>query len=257
MMRWRQGVLVLALLLWSIAAQAAGELTGAEIIARAVESAGGESWSRPRTLYMHGRNQRWERGEAGKPVLWDDYTMWRVYPASNDAAHAANGKVRIDARTDGRIVFQQSFDGERAYNQNGPVDAAAARSGQATNWSDAFGFGILRFADQPGFVVTRMADDQVEAHPCFFVKVEDPQKQVTYFAIDQSDFAIRQVGFATSEGWHQRIYSDFAWAPGRVRFRQPTRVRLYTNGIKTSDITWTTYRVNEPIADEVFVLPGR
>ena len=60
-------------------------------------------------------------------------------------------------------------------------------------------------------------------------------------------------GDRSTHGWHHRIYSDFEWHE-EPRFRQPTRVRLYYNGIKTNDIHWQRFAVDQPIADQVFVL---
>lgn len=55
-------------------------------------------------------------------------------------------------------------------------------------------------------------------------------------------------GDRSTRGWHHRIYSDSEWheAP---RFRQPTRVRLYYDGIKTNDVHWQRFAVDQPIAD--------
>jgi hypothetical protein len=37
-------------------------------------------------------------------------------------------------------------------------------------------------------------------------------------------------------------------------FRQPGRVRLYYDGVKTADILWKTAEINTKIPDETFVL---
>ena len=62
-----------------------------------------------------------------------------------------------------------------------------------------------------------------------------------------------KLGFKTPRGFHQRIYSDFKWHT-QPRFRQPTRVRLYYDGVKWTDIEWKEFEVNKPIAAEVFTL---
>jgi len=41
-----------------------------------------------------------------------------------------------------RVLFQVAFDGERSYDQNGPVPPECARSDEAS----AFGFSAIRFA---------------------------------------------------------------------------------------------------------------
>jgi len=117
-------------------------------------------------------------------------------------------------------------------------------------WSNNFGFGILRFADQDTFSVERLVDDQIEGHPCYFIKITDPQENVTFFAADQTTYFLRMVGFSTGLGWHHRIYSDFQ--PDTTGFVQPMRVRIYFDGIKWVDIDWESVQVNEPIPEEWF-----
>lgn len=230
----------------------AGELEGSDpaaIVAAAHRAAGGEVWKRPLTLHLRGRAELWQNGLAEAHSVADHYEMWREFPSWNAAAHQANGKVRIDARQGTRVLFQQSFDGEHSYNQNGRIDGAAA----SREWSEAFGFGIIRFALDEGFRLQLMADDLVDAQPCRVVKVIDPSGTETVFAIDRDSAAIRRVGFDTPRGWHERIYSDFRWLddPG---FQQPMRVRLYYQGVKTNDIQWQEARVNQPIDAAVFVI---
>ena len=52
-------------------------------------------------------------------------------------------------------------------------------------------------------------------------------------------------------GFHRRIYSDFKSA-ATVDFVQPTRGRLFFDGIKWMDIRWRQFNINEAIADAVF-----
>ena len=52
-------------------------------------------------------------------------------------------------------------------------------------------------------------------------------------------------------GFHRRIYSDFKRA-ATVDFVQPTRGRLFFDGIKWMDIRWRQFYINEAIADAVF-----
>jgi hypothetical protein len=73
----------------------------------------------------------------------------------------------------------------------------------------------------------------------------------TTFAIDKKNFYIRSVAFTTDVGYHHRIYSHFKRA-SNVSFVQPTRVRLYFDGVKWMDIDWQTFKVNEPIDEAVF-----
>jgi hypothetical protein len=241
-------LLLLAMTLTATAQQPA--LTALSIVEKAVAEAGGEAWARPNTLQLRGHATFYGLGEQANEIHVPTYKMWRVFPTENKAAHQANGRVRFDAFIGDKRFFQIAFDGQKSLAEFSPE---AEREREAAKWENSFGFGILRFARDPGFVLTRLADDQIEGHPCYFVRVLDPQKNVTDFGIDQKDFAIRAVSFKTPRGFHQRIYSDFKWHQ-KPRFRQPTRVRLYYDGVKWTDITWQEFAVNQPIDEAVFQL---
>ena len=210
-----------------------------QIVRLAHAAAGGDSWKRPRTLHLTGN-------------AIQHYEMWRVFPAWSQAAHGANGKFRLDARNGDATLFQISYDGQDTWNDKGKVEQAAA----SREWSENFGFGIIRFALDEGFKVTRMADDQVEGRPAWTVRVTDPGGAQTMFWIDQADHTVRKVGFDTPRGWHERIYSDFYMVKDPA-FQQPGRVRLYYGGALVSDIRWTAATVDQPIDDRVFVLDGK
>lgn len=230
-------------------AAAPDEPTAREIVARAHAAAGGPAWVRPRTLHLVGEATLYRDGLAHAATHADHYEMWRVFPDWNEAAHGASGKFRLEARRGEQVLIRQSFDGVDTWNAEGRVpDAQAQRE-----WSENFGFGIIRFALDPGFTLTRLADDQVEGRPCHVVRVTDPAGTDTTFWIDRDDFAIRKVGFDTPRGWHERIYSDFYRVdpPG---FVQPGRVRLYYRGALVNDIRWHRAVVDAPIADAVFRL---
>lgn len=231
------------------AAPADATLSGSAIVSRAHEVAGGAAWQRPLTLHLRGRAIVYENGVLATRTVADHYEMWRVFRAWNTTAHNPSGKVRIDAYSGGRTLFQIAYDGTNTYNQNGLVPGAKA----SVEWSEAFGFGIIRFALDKGFSITRLADDQVEGHPSFNVSVRDPAGSTTLFWIDSKSYAIRKVGFDTPRGWHERIYSDFKYHE-HPHFQQATRVRLFYQGALTNDITWEKYEVNAPIADSVFVI---
>jgi len=191
-------------------------------------------------------------GTAASRKEVSHYEMWREFPAWNQAAHGANGKFRLDARNGDATLYQISYDGKDTWNDKGKVEQAEA----SREWSENFGFGIIRFALDDGFVLTRMADDQVEGRAAWTIRVTDPGGGNTMFWIDQTDHTVRKVDFATPRGWHERIYSDFYMVP-QPRFQQPGRVRLYYAGALVSDIRWTRAVVDAPIAHEVFVLGGR
>ncbi|MEO6519263.1 MAG: hypothetical protein ABIO17_09780 [Pseudoxanthomonas sp.] len=232
-------------------AQAAVALDARSIVSRAHEVAGGAAWQRPLTLHLRGRAMLYENGVLATATVAERWEMWRVFPAWNATAHAPSGKVRVEGESNGKLLFQVSFDGTHTYDRNGLVAGAKA----SAEWAEAFGFGIIRFALDDGFSLTRLADDQVEGHPAFNIAVKDPSGTNTLFWIDRQSYAIRKVGFDTPRGWHERIYSGFEYHQN-PRFQQATRVRLYYQGALTNDITWEQYAVNAPIADEVFVLSG-
>jgi hypothetical protein len=244
------GVLVALLPFTAAGAEKSAEPDGLTVIRRAIAASGGATWQQPKTLWLKGDATftPYGRTDAASRLEFDDYTMYRVFPTENTAAHQANGKVRFDARHGKQTFMQLIFDGR---STNSHLSEAAKPYQKHFSWSNNFGFGILRFADQEGFKVERLADDQVEGIDCHVVQITDPKKMVTTFSIDRKSNLIRGVAFTTDVGFHQRIYSEFSKAPN-VDFVQPGRVRLYFVGIKWMDIRWRQFKVNEPIADSVF-----
>jgi hypothetical protein len=251
-----KSTLFVALMLAAPAVVAQGALTPdaspARIIAWATDRAGGDRWLHAHSNRMEGWAELCRDGAADRCVKADRYVMHRVYPKQLQAAHAGSGKFRLDASKDGRVIFQSSFDGERSYNQDGLVPEDRATDSEAS----AFGFSAIRFANQPGFELQRLADDTVDGHPCHLVRVRDPSGSATIFGIDRESGYIRLAAWDTPQGWHQRIYSDFYWVP-EPGFLQPGRVRLYYAGAKSVDIRWTSASINEDIPDEMFVLGGQ
>ena len=241
---------LLLLIAINLTAQASG-LTGKAILQDAVKAAGGETWQQPKTLMLKGEAvwTPYGKADAENQLRFDQYAMYRVFPADSDNARKASGKVRFDAAAGKATFMQLIFDGTTTHNF---LSDAAKPYQKHFSWSNNFGFGILRFADREGFTVTRLTDDQVEGHPCYVVQITDPKKMVTTFSVDVETKYIRSVAFNTDVGYHHRIYSDFKRAKN-VDFVQPTRVRLYFDGIKWMDINWRQFAVNEAIADKVFV----
>lgn len=253
-MSWRSalravGATVLTCSVLVSAAAQAGPLTAREIVERVHAAAGGEAWLAAGSNVMTGHATLCRDGDPGRCVQADRYVMYRVYPTElKHGAHAGSGKFRLDAYSGDRVLFQVAFDGERSYDQNGPVPPERARGDEASG----FGFSAIRFALQPGFTVERMTDDQVEGQPCYFVRVTDPSGTRTLFGVDQQSFAVRSAGWQTPKGFHQRLYSDFY----RVGdgFLQPGRVRHYYDGVMSVDVRWTAAEIGRPIPDERFVL---
>jgi hypothetical protein len=230
----------------------AQSLSAQQILRKAVNAAGGEVWQSPNTLVLKGVADftPYGRQDAEHFIHFDDYAMYRVFPPDNDEAHKANGKVRFDATYGEKPFFLLKFDGKKSAMN---LSDLAKPYGKHFNWSNNFGFSIIRFADDPTFTTTLLTTDQVEGYPCFMVQITDPKKNVTTFGIDQKTFNIRLVQFTTDVGFHHRIYSDFK-RDKASGFVQPTRVRLYFDGLKWMDIHWQRFAVNQPIADKIFAV---
>jgi hypothetical protein len=225
------------------------QLDAATIIARAHEAAGGEEWVRPRTLHLVGEAVFYREG--GVVERHERYEMWRVYPETKDDAHAADGMVRIQSWRDGQTALLLAFDGERSYTAAGPQPPSEADR----QWSENFGFGVIRFALDEGYTQVRLPDDLVDGRPVFVVDVVDPAGGRTQFAIAQDNFQILRVGFATPRGWHERIYSDFYTNPGSA-WVQPTRIRLFYNGVKQNELYWYSFALNEEMPLSLFQIPA-
>lgn len=220
------------------ATQTDRELTGAEIIRRAHQAAGGDRFVRPGSLFLSGYNII--RTPDGEERLWDRYAMWRVFAEEKPDAHQASGKVRIEAWTGDELALLLTFDGEQTWNQDGPMEDQGANS----MWSANFGFGAIRNALDAGWTQERRPDDLIDGHPAFLVELTDPSGGNTLFGFRQSDYAILYVGFETPRGWHERRYSHFFRLPGSD-WVQAGRVRLFYDGVKSNEAVWTRFAVGE------------
>ena len=223
------------------------QLTGEDIVERAYKHAGGDAWVNPESLLMEGYGLFWQGSE--EYVRYEPYRMWRVFPAVKDAAHAADGRVRIEAMQGDRVVFQIAFDGESTYNQDGRLDDEA----DSERWASNFGFGVIRHALDDGYAVNRLPDDYVDGVAAYKIEVVDPEDGRTLFGIRKEDFAIASVGFDTPRGWHERIYSNF-FRNGGAGWLQPGRVRLYYDGVKANEIYWTRFETGQTYPLELFRL---
>lgn len=91
-----------------------------EILQLTVAASGGSLWQQPKTLELHGTALFTPYGkyDYGSQKQLDTYSMYRIFPGDNKAAHQANGKIRFDAAI-GEQVFMQPrrvrlfFDGVR------------------------------------------------------------------------------------------------------------------------------------------------
>lgn len=138
-----------ALWLWlaCMPAHAAPDDSARAILERAVDAAGGEAWLNPSTLYLAGSAVFYAPDSAEPRSTADDYRMWRAMNPDRTTAHGADGKVRITAKSSGKLMFEVGYDGTTTWTEKGvmPKDQADAY------WASNFGFGIIREALGTGF----------------------------------------------------------------------------------------------------------
>jgi len=232
------------------AQQAEPALTAAQIIARAHLAAGGPDWVRPKAVLFKGYNLI--HSKDGLKV-WDDYRMWREFADEKADAHAANGKVRIEAWSNGQIALVLGFDGQDTYSYNKGEVVRLEGGANNAEWSANFGFGAIRNALDAGWTQTRLPDDLIDGEPAFMVELKDPSGGMTRFGIRQSDAAVVYVGFSTVRGWHERRYSHFFTMPGSS-WVQPGRVRLSYDGVKANEAIWTEVSFADSFPKDLFQL---
>ena len=223
----------------------AQEFTPLEIAKKTIAASGGETWRSPKTLQLSGTATLYWNGTAHR---MNEYKMWRVFPGANDDARNANGKVRFDAFEGGKIFFRIAFDGK---NTTQTLSDEAKKQEELLRWGNNFGFSIFRFVENEGFQIVRLPDDKIDGFACYFIKIIDPKKSETIFGVDRKTFYIRYAAFKTPIGLHQRIYDDFK-SNKNPCFVQPRSLRIFTEGVKIADVFWSEFKVNAPVADEIF-----
>jgi hypothetical protein len=242
--------LIVALAL-SFAAPLAAE-DARTVLEEAVAVAGGETWLTPRTLVLEGTAEFYAPNSAEPVSRADDYRMWRAMDPNRKAAHGADGKVRILARSADKTLFEVGYDGETTWNDNGIVPKAEADA----YWASNFGFGIIRQALKAGFKLESAPRRSVDGHELDMIRVIDPAGQATIFGIDRDSRFIRYMGFSTPRGWHERVYDDFVTLES-PRWVQAREVTLFYNGVRANTVFWKTARVNEALDEAVFAVPKR
>ena len=145
------------------------KLTALEVLKKATEVAGGDTWQNPKTLLLKGDADFTPYGLADdkNAIHFDKYVMHRIFPPFNDEAHKANGKVRFDAMYKDSTFFLLNFDGKK---QTLNLSERAKPYAKQFNLSNNFGFSIIRFADKPEFQTTLLGDDSVDGFPCYMIK---------------------------------------------------------------------------------------
>jgi hypothetical protein len=237
-----------AVLLWLACqpARATPEDSARSILERAVEAAGGEAWLNPSTLYLAGHAVFYAPDSAEPRSTADDYRMWRAMNPERTTAHGADGKVRITAKSAGRLMFEVGYDGTTTWTEKGviPKDQADAY------WASNFGFGIIREALGEGFTLERAPDRDIGGHPIALIRVISPDGATTLFGIDRQNHYIRYMGFVTPRGFHERHYDDFMRLPSG--WLQAREVTLFYNGVKANTVHWREVQVGEPIDPGLF-----
>lgn len=246
-----RSLLALLTFIFAVPALAADEPDGRTILARATEAHGGDRWAQVRTLELTGSAIFWGKSGAKPTSAPDSYVMHRAFDPNRQAAHGAEGKLRIDVRDRGRPVFTVGFDGETTWNDKGIVPKVEADA----YWASNFGFGIIRHALKPGFTAARLADGNVDGHAVYMVRLTDPAGSESLFGIDQQDYSVRMVGFATPRGWHVRSYADFFRPADAPWWLQAGRVTLTYNGVKQNEIRWHGVKIDQPIDEKLFAPP--
>lgn len=229
------------------AAQIKPSLDGRQIIEMAHQAAGGETFVNPGTLFLSGQNVIYGRDGGG--TVWDNYAMWRVFADEKSDAHAANGKVRIEAWKGDKLTMLLSFDGEATYDKSGRMEDQSANA----MWSNNFGFGAIRNALDDGWTQERRSDRTIDGKAAYMVQLTDPEGGKTLFGFDRSTLQILYVGFDTPRGWHERRYSDYFSKPG-ISWQQAGRVRLFYDGVMSNEAIWTDFQIGADYDDGVFVI---
>lgn len=231
----------------SEARMAKPSLEGRDIIALAHEAAGGETFVDPGSLFLSGYNIIYSADGGAKK--WDRYAMWRVFADEKAAAHAANGKVRIEAWQGSKLAMLLSFDGEATYNQAGRMEDQSANA----MWSNNFGFGAIRNALDDGWKQDRRSDRTIDGKQAYMVQLTDPAGGKTLFGFDRGTYQILYVGFDTPRGWHERRYSDYFSKPD-ISWQQAGRVRLFYDGVMANEAVWTDFEIGSALYDDLFVI---
>jgi len=174
-----------------------------DIVRSALEAHGGELFLDPQTLQLEGTAVFYDRDTGEIRSIAEDYRMWREFERGRKVAHGADGKVRIVAKGEGRVLFEVGYDGETTWTHDGIMPKAQADAYWATN----FGFGIIRSALDEGFKLTFLPPRMIGGHGTSLVRITDPAGQETIFGFDAESGFIRYMAFDSPRGFHERIYA--------------------------------------------------
>jgi hypothetical protein len=242
---------LLLVMLFPQTAFAGAQPDGRAILAKATEAAGGADWTGARTLILKGRAIFWGKSGTKPTSAPDSYVMYREFDPNRQAAHGAEGKLRIIVSDKGKPLWTVGYDGVTSWNDKGVIPKEQADA----YWANNFGFGIIRHALKPGFVAERLADGNVDGHAVHMVRLTDPTGSESLFGVDVKSHAVRMVGFSTPRGWHVRTYGNFFRPKSLPKWLQAGIVTLYYNGVKQNEIHWTSAEINPSIDPAIFAAP--
>lgn len=226
------------------------EQTPRAIVERAVAAHGGPLWLDPGTLELAGTATFYDPATGAVRSTADDYRMWRTFEAGRTAAHEASGKVRIIARSAGKILFEVGYDGETTWTERGVMPRAEADA----YWASNFGFGIIRSALEDGFALHHAPARDIGGRKTRIVRIIDPTGQQTLFGFDAESGFITYMAFDTPRGFHERLYGDFVRLDnGWVQAR---RVTLLYDGLVSNSVFWSSTRVGETLDQALFKPPS-
>ena len=219
------------------------------LVERAVAAHGGALWLDPGTLELSGSATFYDPATGKVRAEAEDYRMWRTFEPGRTAAHEASGKVRITARSGGRLLFEVGYDGNTTWTERGIMPRAEADA----YWASNFGFGILRSALDEGFALSLAPPREIGGRKTNLVRIVDPKGAQTLFGFDDESGFVTYMAFTTPRGFHERLYGDFVRLEnGWVQAR---RVTLLYDGIIANSVLWTSTRVGEPIDPALFRPP--
>lgn len=226
---------------------AAEEPSARAIVERAFAAAGGHAWRYPGTIWLKGRYLDFKAGIV--PEVHEPYELYRVQPRDHPKGNVADGKIRVSSYRNGKPTMQIAFDGAKTYDMSGPTGDGA----DSPFWRLTMGFGMIRFALDPGYVLTRLPDDPVDGAEAWTVRVTDPSGGSSVFSVRKADARIVKIAFATPRGLHERYFSDFFTKPG-IDWVQPGRVRSHIDGVKEAEFLYDDFAIGKAMPDSLFVI---
>jgi hypothetical protein len=137
-------------------AQSPSDPDARTIVERAFAAASGDAWRYPGTIWLKGKYLDFKAGfvlDAHEP-----YELYRVQPRDHPSGNVADGKIRVSSYRDGKATMHIAFDGTKTYDIDGPTGDGA----DSPFWRLTMGFGMIRFALDPGYTLTRLPGPRLD-----------------------------------------------------------------------------------------------